>query len=267
MHRSAVLSAVLLLGLALGLVSREPAANARLKNAVRQPVRNGWIFVHLEGAPADIGYQHGYLLAPEIKDNLRLLSAEMTHDEKKDWEFFRKAAREVLWPQLPAEYKTEIDGIVEGLRARGVKADRDDIVAINGSLELPYYARWYDANKGAPAASSAAEHCSAFVATGSYTKDGRPVIAHNNWSSYGAGTRWNIVFDIVPASGHRFMMDGMPGLIHSGDDFGINAAGIMITETTISRFNGFDPKGVAEFSRARRAMQYVTRHPSTISRT
>ena len=37
------------------------------------------------------------------------------------------------------------------------------------------------------------------------------------------------------------MMDGMPGLIHSGDDFGVNAAGIAITETTISEFNGFDP--------------------------
>jgi hypothetical protein len=51
-------------------------------------------------------------------------------------------------------------------------------------------------------------------------------------------------------------MDGMPGLIHSGDDFGINSAGIMITETTISRFNGFDPDGVPEFVRARKAMQY-----------
>ncbi|HML16408.1 MAG TPA: hypothetical protein VK419_05260, partial [Bryobacteraceae bacterium] len=42
----------------------------------------------------------------------------------------------------------------------------------------------------------------------------------------------------------------------SADDFGINSAGIMITETTISQFNGFDPNGVAEFVRARKAMQY-----------
>ena len=26
------------------------------------------IFIHLEGTPAEIGYQHGYLLAPEIAD-------------------------------------------------------------------------------------------------------------------------------------------------------------------------------------------------------
>ena len=52
-------------------------------------------------------------------------------------------------------------------------------------------------------------------------------------------------------------MDGMPGLIHSGDDFGINAAGMMITETTISSFTGFDPNGIPEFVRARKAMQYA----------
>ncbi len=51
-------------------------------------------------------------------------------------------------------------------------------------------------------------------------------------------------------------MDGVPGLIHSADDFGINDAGIMITETTIGAFHGFDEKGVPEFVRARKAMQY-----------
>ena len=51
-------------------------------------------------------------------------------------------------------------------------------------------------------------------------------------------------------------MDGMAGLIHSGDDFGVNSAGIIITETTIGGFSGFDPNGVPEFVRARKAMQY-----------
>ena len=60
----------------------------------------------------------------------------------------------------------------------------------------------------------------------------------------------------MPAAGQHFIMDGMPGLIHSGDDFGINAAGMMITETTISNFHGFDEHGIPEFVRARKAMQY-----------
>jgi hypothetical protein len=82
------------------------------------------------------------------------------------------------------------------------------------------------------------------------------VIWHNNWTSYETGERWNIIFDIVPAQGNHILMDGMAGLIHSGDDFGVNSAGIMITETTISRFHGFDPDGIPEFVRARKAMQY-----------
>ena len=52
-------------------------------------------------------------------------------------------------------------------------------------------------------------------------------------------------------------MDGQPGLIHSADDFGINGVGIIVTETTISGFSGFDPQGVPEFVRARKAMQYA----------
>jgi hypothetical protein len=51
-------------------------------------------------------------------------------------------------------------------------------------------------------------------------------------------------------------MDGYPGLIHSGDDFGVSSAGIAITETTITGFKGFEPRGVPEFARARKAMQY-----------
>ncbi len=126
---------------------------------------------------------------------------------------------------------------------------------MNAWLELPYYDKWLDKRN---LTNITADHCSAFVATGSYTKDGRVVIGHNNWTSYSSGERWNIIFDIQPANGSRILMDGQPGLIHSADDFGINAAGIMITETTISGFSGFDPNGVPEFVRARKAMQYAT---------
>jgi len=100
------------------------------------------------------------------------------------------------------------------------------------------------------------EHCSAFVATGSYTKDGKAVIAHNNWSTYLEGERWTIIFDIVPARGYRMLMDGLPGVIHSADDFVINTAGMAITETTIGHFAGFDTAGIPEFVRARKAAQY-----------
>ena len=56
--------------------------------------------MHLEGSPADIGYQHGYLLAPEIRDTLQTVSLEMTHEEKHDWQFFREKAQNMLWPHV-----------------------------------------------------------------------------------------------------------------------------------------------------------------------
>jgi hypothetical protein len=257
MRRSAALAVPLLLFAAVALVSRDPATDPRLKKASRAAERNGWIAVHLEGTPAEIGFQHGYLLSAEIEDNYRALSAEMIHDEGKDWKFFRNAAQEVFWPHVEEEYRQELKGIADGLKARHSKLDVWDVVVLNASLEFPYYDKWHDKNRGLKVTGSVPERCSAFVATGSYTRDGRPVIGHNNWSSYNSGERWNIMFDTVPAKGRRFLMDGMPGLIHSGDDFGVNDAGILITETTISKFVGFDIAGVPEFVRARKAMQYA----------
>ncbi|HTP88977.1 MAG TPA: C45 family peptidase [Candidatus Acidoferrales bacterium] len=255
MQRTAVFSAVLLLGLAFTLVSRDP--DPRLRKSVRSADRNGWIQVHLEGSPAEIGYQHGYLLAAEIQDNLKAISTELVHEEKRDWDTFRKAAQDVFWPHVEQEYRDELNGIVEGLRARDAKLDIWDLVAMNAWLELPYYDKVHDKATGTHTnAAGPGDHCSAFIATGRYTKDGRPVIAHNNWTSYSSGERWNVIFDIQPAKGNRLIMDGSPGLIHSGDDFGVNSAGIMITETTISGFTGFDAAGVPEFVRARKAMQY-----------
>ncbi len=183
----------------------------------------------------------------------------MTHEEKHDWQFFREKAQNMLWPHVEAEYRAELQGIADGALAHGVKLDVWDIVALNAWLEFPYFDKWSSKQNGLASSAVTAEHCSAFVATGSYTKYGRAtvvVIAHNNWTSYETGERWNIIFDIAPAQGNHILMDGMAGLIHSGDDFGENSAGIMITETTISRFNGFDPAGIPEFVRARKAMQY-----------
>lgn len=256
MNRSGIAVGVLTAALAAALVSREPGQDARLNEASREPVRNGWTFVHLKGSPAQIGFQHGYLLAPEIQDAVRVVSAGFEHDTKRGWKFYRDAARNTFWPHIEAEYREELEGIAAGLAARGIKLDVWDVTALNAMTEfVPYYVAWHDKSRPQP---PRPERCSAFVATGSYTKDHRPVIAHNAWTGYMEGQRWSIVFDIRPARGRRILMDGYPGLIHSGDDFGMNDAGILITETTISQFHGgFDPNGVPEFVRARKAMQYA----------
>jgi len=232
----------------------------RLEGAYRFE-RGGWTYVHLQGSPEQIGFQHGYLLAPQIEDFYHVLKVEAEHSTHRDWEFYREAGRKVLWPHIDAEYRAELRGIAEGVKARGIDLDLWDIVAMNGDIELTeYYVPWLDKHTSAANAShdpKAPGNCSAFIATGSYTKDGRIVIAHNNWSSYAEGERWVIVFDIQPTHGYRILMDGAPGIITSQDDFGINSAGIMVTETTISGFVGWDSNGIPEFERSRKALQYA----------
>jgi hypothetical protein len=250
--RPDVLPALLAVVLALAGFAHAAADHARLKGATRG-ARSGWITVRLQGTPAEIGYQHGRLLAPEIEDNLAVAKLSLTHDGKRDWAFYRKAAETVFWPRVNDEYRQEMQGIADGAAAAGARLDLWDIVALNASIEVPYYTATVDKD----GRSAAPDKCSAFVATGRATRDGRPVIAHNNWSGYLEGSRWNVIFDIRPVAGHRILMDGMPGLIHSGDDFGINSAGLAITETTITGFKGFDPAGIPEFVRARKAMQFA----------
>jgi hypothetical protein len=251
--------AALFPGIFLVHAAREPQADRRMKGAFRKPAENGWTYVHLEGSPAEMGYQHGFLLAAEIADAQKVVELELRHDNKKEWEFFREAARTVLWPHIEGEYREELQGIADGAVAKGLKVDVWDIVALNAAEEWSYYVKSYNAAHGikSPATVTAPDHCSAFVATGAYTKDGRVVMGHNNWTGYLDGERWTMIFDLVPAKGHHVLMDGFPGLIHSADDFGINSAGIMVTETTISNFNGWDSAGIPEFVRARKALQYA----------
>ncbi|HEX4758913.1 MAG TPA: C45 family peptidase [Terracidiphilus sp.] len=237
-----------------------PSSDPRMAGAYKFN-EGGWTYVHLHGSPEQVGFQHGYLLAREIEDNVRVYQVEVPHSVQRDWSFFREAAEKVLWPNVEPEYQQELKGIVEGLQAHGSTLDLWDVVALNGEIELGnYYLPMLNAkeNKPNPPQAVAPGKCSAFIATGSATKDGKIVIAHSNWTTYAEGERWTVVFDIVPASGQHILMDGVPGVITSQDDFGVNTSGMMITETTLPATKGFDVNGIPEFDRSRKAMQYAT---------
>jgi hypothetical protein len=253
-----ILVVVLVLILTYGC-SRGPTA--LLKNSFRED-RNGWVFIHLEGTPREVGFQQGYHLASEIDDALGMFAFYLDRATNRDWNFYRAAAERMFWPKLDKEYQEEIEGIVAGLKARlpDKTYDRDDITALNGWIELAwYYVPYLDEKvKTGAGDNRAPAYCSAFIATGNYTEDGRIAIGHNAWVEYIVGERWNIIADIVPEKGFRILMDAFPGYIHSGDDFVINSAGILYTETTISEFKGFKEDATPEFMRARKAAQYAS---------
>lgn len=262
-------AALAMLAATLGMAVPAPArqeSHAKEAEALKRAYRfedGGWIYVHLEGTPWQVGYQHGYLLGTEILDAMRAVAIDSEYRTKRDWNFYRETARTILWPHVDAEYQQEMQGIAEGVNARDPKAhphDVWDIVALNAFEEVSdYYVPTLNAklHQPNPPMATAPGNCSAFVATGSWTKDHKIVMAHNNWTSYWSGERWRIIFDIAPEKGHRMLMDGFPGVITSDDDFGVNDAGIMVTETTITQFNGFDVNGKPEFERSRKAMQYA----------
>jgi hypothetical protein len=239
---------------------RVPVSHEELMKGSSRTEKNGWISVHLEGAPEVIGYQHGYLLADEIIDLRGAMSMLNEKTTGRNWNFYRDESTLMFWDNIPEEYQKEIDGIVSGVNARkgDGTVDRKDLIAMNSILEMSwYYVPWLNSQDNPdPPDPTPPGHCSAIAATGSWTTDGQIVMAHNNWVEYVIGQRWNIMLNIVPENGYRIIMDALPGFIHSGDDFNINSAGLIVTETTITQYKGFDPDGVAEFVRAREAIQY-----------
>ena len=221
--------------------------------AAKRVDRDGWIALTLAGTPREMGYEHGTLLAPEIDDTLRAVRYAMKRSTGREWTWFRDAAKRLYWEKIGPELQAEMTGIAEGLRGKGYDYDVWDVLAENAHIELEgYYLPWTQGR------ASDKEACSAMVATGSQTLDGRPVIAHNMWWDYRIGQRFKVLLDLRPDKGERIVMDALPGFVHSGTDFAINGAGLMVTETTISGFAGYDPKGVPEFARMRRATQGAT---------
>ncbi|HKR44598.1 MAG TPA: C45 family peptidase [Paraburkholderia sp.] len=222
----------------------------------------GWIFVHLQGEPYDRGEQHGKLLANEIRNAIRTARYLAKWDTGEDFDTFINAAIVQFAPRLDTEFADEIQGIADGA---GLKFA--EVLAWNGYMDLlqswwPVHVAAQQAPHGQgavrPWRGRRGHHCSAFIATGSATRDGRIVMAHNSWDRYAAGDAFNVVFDIVPDSGHRILMQGLPGCISSLTDFWINGAGLMVTETTISNFIGYRANGAPEFYRSRRATQYAS---------
>src|SRR5260370_14516670 len=125
-------------GLAQTQVANSTVPDPRLQKAYRFQ-QGGWTYVHLEGSPSEVGFRHGYLLAPEIADAFAAIKLFDTHQSHEDWEFFRKTARGMLWPHIDSEYQEELQGIADGMKAHGVDLDVDDTVAPTPCEEVPHH--------------------------------------------------------------------------------------------------------------------------------
>ncbi|MCX6121270.1 MAG: C45 family autoproteolytic acyltransferase/hydrolase [Ignavibacteriales bacterium] len=220
--------------------------------------KNGWLYLHIEGAPKERGFQHGYLLAKEIKESIRILSESWKYESALEWQWLVQETGRMFTAKIDTENLTEIDGIVEGMNASGDSTSRDEIVTLNGVIEITGY--WWPTVKDTISTNSPEpkkESCSSFIATGNMTADGSIVLGHNTMSGY-CSPFFNIILDILPDKGYRVFMQSCAGFIHSGTDFFVTASGLVGSETTISGFLPFDKKGTLEFTRMRHATQYAS---------
>ena len=235
----------------------------KIKNGLFYEI-NGWNYVSIKGNPRERGYSHGYLLANEFKKIQKMLIFNVLESTGKTWEFFINAGKEVLRENIKTNFPEiyeEMEGIAEGCTSAGTKTNIDEIIAWNNYFTL--LDSWYP-NSGQTEKSGsssgregggASDKCSAFIAVGDYTEDGKIVVAHNSFTNFVDGQYMNVILDIHPSNGHRILMQTCACWIWSGTDFFVTGKGIVGTETTIGGFIPYENNNPIS-CRIRKAMQY-----------
>jgi Phospholipase B len=226
----------------------------------RRSERHGWIHLQIAGAPFERGFQYGYLTAAEYADAVRVYTAMTYQTMGMDYSFFVAQAAKLHKPKITPELLEEMEGLAAGYTKAGVATTLDDIIGWNAYMELTGY--WWPGAMQQYASSApsggvlAKSHCSAFIATGAATRTGEIVIGHETFTEFWNGQYSNLILDITPDKGYRMVMQSSPGWIASMTDFWITSAELVVAETTIVGFAGYDVDKVPEYVRARNACQY-----------
>ena len=236
-----------------------------IKNGISYDL-NGFKYISIKGSPKERGYAYGYFSSEDFKKVQEMMKFMCFNDYGRTWDFFIEAGVKVLKNVIKEnflEIYQEMEGITEGIIAGGTETTLDEVIAWNNYFTLleSWYST-YDNEGGTGRVKSSrkegggqSDRCSAFIAVGSYTKNGEIVVAHNSFSNFIDGQYFKYIVDIQPEKGHRILMQSLPGWIWSGTDFFITGKGIIGTETTIGGFLPYEQKFPIS-CRIRKAMQY-----------
>lgn len=219
---------------------------------------NGWLHVRIKGAPFARGFQYGFLTTAEYAEAIRVYTAMTYQTTGMTYAFFVGKAAEYHTDKITPELLAEMKGLAAGYTAAGVPTTLDDIIGWNAYMEMTGY--WWPtvATQYANSAPNGnrKSHCSAFIATGSATVDGKIVIGHESFTEFWNGQYMNVILDITPDDGARIVMQTSPGWISSMTDFWVTGNGLVVVETTMVGYAGYDVTKVPEYVRARNAAQY-----------
>jgi hypothetical protein len=235
----------------------------KIKNGISYEL-NGWRYVSVKGNPRERGYAYGFLISDIMKEVQTMLKYVVYQDYGRPWEYFIEASDRILKQKIIdnfPEFYEEMVGVAEGITAGGTHTTINEIVAWNNYFTLTE--SWYGNNdedgvkiNARPGREGGArDRCSAFIANGNWTADGKIVVAHNNFSNFVDGQYARIVLDMNPDKGARMLIQGFPGWIWSGTDFFVTNKGIIGTETTIGGFLPYE-NNFPISCRIRNAMQY-----------
>jgi hypothetical protein len=219
--------------------------------------KNGWKYVSIKGAPKERGYAYGYLCAAEFKEIQKMLHFLIMESYGVEWDNMIKEIsddfKEMTLKDF-SEFYEEMEGIADGCNANGCKTSLDEIIAWNFYMSMSY---WYSSKSESRIGKEggANDKCSAFIAVGDWTEDGKIVCAHNSFCDYIDGQYANVILDLNPDKGNRFIMQTSACWIWSGTDFFVTSKGIIGTETTIGGFLPYEKKFPIGY-RIRQAMQY-----------
>ncbi len=235
----------------------------------------GWTFLHIEGAPYARGRQHGELMADEIVRYMTKLGVQKNAaDPARGWADQRQTADALFFRKYDVEFLEEMKGTADGAVKAGVKfkgrdLDLLDIVTLNSAVDMsslqdglthashPLSGRTFMTADDEMEQGGKGDHCNSFVATKGATKSGRFLFTQMfMWNGY-TGTEWNVMLDVVPEQGHRFVMQTFAGGIHSGTDWYLNASGLVMGETTVGQ-TPFNAAGTPQSNRIRKAAQYAS---------
>jgi hypothetical protein len=208
----------------------------------------GWKVIHIYGEPFERGFAHGYLLYKEIQKSIKTLEFLVKENIGISFSKYLKTSNRIMKPILKKHYPEfydEIYGISSGIKQRGKYISVDLLISWNSYMSL--YSYFMD---------SSAIKCSAFIATGTATKNGNIIMGHNTHTTFMDGRLQNIILYITPSTGRQFVMQTSPGYIASVTDWFLCSTGIIGCETTIGDIN-YKPKfGYPFYCRIRKAMQY-----------
>jgi isopenicillin-N N-acyltransferase like protein len=204
--------------------------------------------LHLSGTPYEMGYQHGILMADEIKSGTVPVFADpVSHNasfaDKPAWvrrlllTYLELSVYGPIERNTPREYLEEIKGIADG-----AGLDFKEVFIANFLSDLTMAMTPGVLTKKAEELGARSE-CSSFVAAGDAAEDGALIVGRNtDYSGQGRWVPYQTIFFYRPKGGLAYVNVGTAGLIKANS--AMNEAGMVVSGHYMA-FEGADPAGVS----------------------